>query len=547
MVKFKNTTDMKNLKKIFLYHVLLFTLFALIWVSCKEKEIEELELSRRFRPALFDITNGETSATLEWSPSLFTLPGEVEYLIELSKDGTGFSNVEYSTTTASPAIVVLDTDIDIRENYFARVKAIGSDGVDDSHWLVSDPFQITGEIFILPVSESDVVVDVAVINWQPEDVLTKIVITAQGGTPEVRTISAEEAEAGKKIVDRLTQNTQYTVEIFKGEVPKGSVTFRTKPSYEGSTVIDLTGISGKPSILTDTLPDIPAGSVVLLKRGETYQFSSYDLDRSVTITSGADFISAFATITTSGNFNIVAASEIDSLIFKDLNLIGDDFNGDYVFNINREGTIGKVRFDNVRGHSFRGFFRMQTGALGTQLQDLIINNCVIDSLREFALAWTNNSNSIANIRITNSTVHNARRVISHSSPGSNSIIIENCTFHNAPSGGLEGAEPNYFIDLATNNSANPIIISNTIIGRGWNEGVGDYVRGIRTAGSTANVSNSYSTSDYLSTNASFQIPGLLAYPGNSSGVFTDPASGDFTIKDAAFPGADNAGDPRWRP
>jgi hypothetical protein len=536
---------MKNLKNKILC-ILICVLPSLMWLSCKDKEMEELALSRRFKPALFEVTNGETSATIRWNPSNFTLPGEVEYQVEISKTPE-FSNVEYSTTTTASEITVLDTDIEIRQDYFARIKALGTGNVGDSNWLLTDPFQITGEIFILPVSESDVVVNQAIIHWLTEDVITTVVITPQGGTPVEVAVTAEEADAGEKILDGLDQNTQYTVEIRKGEVPKGVVGFKTKPSWEDSHIIDLTGITGKASILADTLSDIPSGSVVLLRRGEIYEIATKDLDRSVTVTSGADFVPEFATIKISSSFNIVAASVIDSLIFKDVNITGEDFGGDYGFNINREGTIGKVMFDNVRAHRLRGLFRMQTGAAGTKVQDYIVNNCVIDSVREYGVAWTNGLNAFANIRIANSTIYNARRVLSLSSPGSNSIVIENCTFNDAPSGGVEGAESNYFIDLATNGSANPILITNTVIGRGWNEGVGDYVRGIRAGGGTAvNVTNSYRTSDHLSTNAEFQISGLLAYPVASTSLFANPSSGDFTIVDQAFPGADNAGDPRWR-
>jgi hypothetical protein len=537
---------MKDVRKILLFNAFIVASAAFIWMSCKDTESEELALSRRFKPAIFDITGAETFATIAWSPSLFTTPGDVEYQVEISKT-QDFSTIDFSTTTPVTEVTLLDTDLAIRQEYYARVKAIGKDGTNDSNWLISDPFQITGEIFILPINESDVVVDAAVISWQPEEVLTKVVITPAGGTPEERVITEQEATDGQKTIDGLAQNTVYTAEIFKGNVPKGSVTFHTKPSYEGSTIIDLTQITGKPSILADTLPDIASGSVVLLKRGETYEISSYSFASSVTITSGADFVPTYATVFITGSFNIAAAAAIDSLSFKDVNLTGEDFSGDYAFNINQEGTIGSVRFENVRAHRFRGLFRMQTGGAGTHVQDYTVSNCVIDSLREYAVAWTNNSNSIANIRIINSTISKARRVISHSSPGSNSIVIENCTFNDAPSGGVEGAEANYFIDLNTNDSANPVLITNSIIGRGWNEGAGDYVRGIR-AGAATNVSvtNSYNTSDYLSTNTTYQIQGLLGYPAASTSLFADPEGGDFTIVDSGFAGADNTGDPRWR-
>src|SRR5690606_31617932 len=107
------------------------------------------------------------------------------------------------------------------------------------------------------------------------------------------------------------------VVIYKGEVPKGTVRFKTKPSWENDHVIDLTEITGKPNILADTLPDIPAGSVILLKRGERYDISSYDFDKSLTFASAAANVAEYATIEISSNFNIVAAANIDSLVFRD--------------------------------------------------------------------------------------------------------------------------------------------------------------------------------------------------------------------------------------
>lgn len=540
---------MKNIRKIIYYNVLVLIALALISVSCKDEEPEDLKLSRRFRPASIETLSGETSAALEWSPSLFALPGEVEYQVELAKDAD-FTNVEFTQTTTESGLVIPDTEIDIRIDYFARVKALGKDGMGDSNWLMSEAFQITGEIFILPVAEADVVVDAAKIKWAADDdVLTKVVITpADGGASIEVALTAEESAAGEKIVQGLTANTNYTAEIFLGNVSKGSVTFTTKLSYAGSNVIDLREITGRPDVLSDTLDQIASGSVVLLKRGQTYEISSKELDRSVTITSGADFIAEFATIFITSNLNIVASSSIDSLIFKDLNLTGEAYGSDYVFNINRVGTIGTVRFDNVRGHRFRGFFRAQTGTTGTQVEKLFINNCVIDSLRDFSLVNTNNSNTVANIRVTNTTLYDARKVIDHRSPGSNSIVFENCTFNNLPTGGPTGAGTFYFIDLNTQDVANGITITNCIFGKSRDEGMGGVdVRGIRAGGATnVIVTNSYKTSDFISTDPVYQIPGVLDYPGESTSLFANPSAGDFTIIDAEFPGATNAGDPRWR-
>jgi hypothetical protein len=250
-----------------------------------------------------------------------------------------------------------------------------------------------------------------------------------------------------------------------------------------------------------------------------------------------------------GNFNLTANAAIDSLVFKDLNMYSDDFNAKYIFNINQVGTIGKVRFENVRGHRFRGFFRMQTGGAGTKVTDLTILNCVIDSLRDFSLVNTNNSNTVANIRVSNTTIYNARKVIDHRSPGSNSIKFENCSFFNLPTGGTAGGVGGfYFIDLGTTqNSATPIVISNCIFGKTWEETTSSNdARGIQAGAATSvSVTNSYQTSDFVSTNALYQIQGLISYSGTSFNLYTDPANGNFKIKDNAFAGKGNSGDPRW--
>lgn len=516
--------------------------------SCKDEAEEQLNLSRMFRPATFDVTGGEKTAVVKWNASLFTTAGEVEYKLELSKD-IDFSTIEISETTDRPERTFRDTDIDIRIDYYARVKAIGKNGVGDSNWLVSNAFRITGEIFILPIREYDVTITEALIRWKIQEVLTKIVVTPQGNPSFDVTITIGEYNAGEKLVGGLTQNTTYKAEVFNGEnVSKGSVVFKTKPSYSNSTIIDLTTILDRPNVLADTLGLIPSGSVVLLKRGHEYVIpSSKDLDRSVTITSGPDFIEDLASVFMSSNFNLVASSVIDSIVFKDLNMYSDNYDGKYIFNINRIGTIGTVRFENIKGHKFRGFFRMQTGSTGTQVSNFFMNNSIVDSLRDFSLVNCNNQNAVANIRVTNSTIYNARKVIDHRSPGSNSIVFANCTFNNLPTGGAAGGGSFYFIDLNTENTTNGITITNCIFGKSRDEAMGgDDVRGIRKGGTTnVTVTNSYSTSDYISTNETYQIP-LLTFPSPSTNLFANPAQGNFTIVNSSFPGADNTGDPRWR-
>jgi hypothetical protein len=542
-----------------LYKLTPLALILLIWSACKDDDMGTLNLKRRFQPGQFDITEGETSVTIAWDASVFTLPGEVEYEIQLSKD-PAFGTVEVSTTTAETEVVIPDTDIDIRTDYYARVKALGSGRTDDSNWLVSEVFQITGEIFMLPIQEHEILVTSAIISWETEGVIAKIVATPQGGGGVLEfTVSAGEATAGTKTITGLTANTSYVVEIFNAEdVGKGSIGFRTKPSYAESNVIDLTGITGNPKILRDTLQDIPSGSVILLKRGEVYTIDNTDaagdrlINKSVTFVSAAEANPQFARIHLTTNFNFVASSVIDSVVFKDVIIrgvrpAGASFDNDYIINSNVSATVAKIRLENCNISKLRGVVRLQAAAPGTQVANYYINNCVVDSVREFAVVMASAGSAFANVKVTNSTFSHCRRYVNHGVAGNNSLEIANCTFNDLPSGGVEGAEANYFIDFNAANSANPVLITNCILGRTWNEGAGTFVRGVRSGGATNfNVTNTYTLSDFISTSATFLIPGVSTYTGSSTQVFTDPNNENFTIKDSGFPGATTAGDPRWR-
>lgn len=539
--------------------IVLLSIPALLWVACKEDE-PQLNLSRQFKPAAFNITEGETSATIEWSRSLFTLPGEVEYVVELSKDVT-FSTIEFTHTTAEAGVTVLDTDIDIKVDHFARVKAVGKGNTADSNWLISNPFQITGEVLILPVNEYDILPDGVLIHWELDEVLSKMTFTPQGGSPFDVTISLAEYNAGQKLVSGLNQNTNYTTEIFNAtNVSKGSVSFRTKNGYTDSNIVDLRGISGKPKILRDTLQDIPAGSVVYLKRGQTYTFDNTDaaglrnITRTVTIMSGPDLNANLAKIHLTTFFNLVAATNYDSIVFKDVIIkgvraAGASFDNDYLINSNVAANVGVIRLENCKISRLRGTVRGQAAGAGTKIANYYINRCSLDSIREFAVVMASGTSAFANVKITNSTFYKCRRYVNHGVAGNNSLTLENCTFNENPSGGLPAATPaNFLIDYTTGFGTS-VTIKNCIIGKNWLEVAGQTESGgIRiSASASVNVTNTYTLSDFVNPAVAFQIPGSVAYTGSSTTVFQAPSTGNFKIIDTAFPGASSAGDPKWRP
>jgi hypothetical protein len=439
------------------------------------------------------------------------------------------------------------------------VKAVGTEDRGDSNWLVSSSFRILGEQFLLPVTTENVIDKAVRLYWKPNPDLTKIVITPAGGAPIDIVLNSTDLAATMRQINSLTPATNYTAEIFAGVKSKGTLLFITKAGVVGN-VIDLRDISitKKPNILLDTLPDIAPGSTVLLKRGASYALAtSYNFDRTVTIQSGLDFGTNLAFIKPTGSaaaanvaFNIVAGSTIDSLVFKDLILKGSrvaspfSYNSDYLFNISNVGTIGKIKLENCTVKMLRGVVRLQTGSTGTKITDYLVNNCVMDSIREYGLvSVATANNAIKNIKITNSTVSRARRFIIHSVTGNSSLAIDNCTFNELPSGALAAA--NYFIDYGSANTAS-MTMKNSILGKVWNEtNTGTAIFGIR-AGSTTQliVTNTYSTSDFV--NTTNPLPGLSVYSATAANLFTDFNNDNFKIKEANFIGKATAGDPRWR-
>lgn len=518
--------------------------------SCKKEFDSEFDLSRNFSPNGWNIIQRETDVEINWSPSLFST-GDLSYTIELSKTQT-FQTIDFTATADTTVVTVNNTQIGVRVPYYARVKALGNGTQEESKWFVTpETFMIVGEQFFLPIGPNDLIDIAVILRWTATPGLTKITL-AQGSNPAIDIpLDATDLAATMKQINGLTPNTTYTAELYAGTLFKGILTFTTRAALAGS-VIDLRSFSGQPGILADTIPDVAAGSIVVLKKGETYTIpSTMDIPRAITIMPGFDFSTAETKIFMGGSsFNIPAGSDIDSIVFKDVTLYSDGYGSKYVFNISRACNINKIRFDNCRVEIFRGVVRLQSAVI--TVKDFVVNNCIMDSLSNYAVFSIDNVNCKAdNITLTNSTFYKAERIITSRS-NSVSIKIENCTFNEAPSGN------NYLINYQDGSTLNKVTtginISNCIfgIGKTTTSSSNRSVRGIR-ADASVTVSNSYKTSDFTyvpipdpPNGDPFAIPSLINYAGTSEQLWESPYTGNFSIIDNSFAGRNSAGDPRWR-
>jgi hypothetical protein len=348
-----------------------------------------------------------------------------------------------------------------------------------------------------------------------------------------------------KVISGLNSFTEYIIFLYSGTTVRGWANFKTKEPLVGS-LIDLRGITGNPSILRDTVADVASGSIIILKRGEQYNINGEtNLDKTLTFIAGDDLLNpARPILYFTSNFNITASSNIDSLVFNGLLLRGSDFNSRYVFNISRACNIGKLKFENCVAEMFRGVVR-------TQLQPAIINtfemnNCLVDSIKDYGVFNIDVATSRADvIKITNSTIYNAQKVIV-SRNNSVSVLVENCTFNEAPLG--DNSNYIWYRTAGSDNVTNNITVNNCILG------IGDplattgaiSVKGITAnAATTINANNNYKTSDHVSGGNEF--PGITPIAKTIVELWRDPRGGDFTIIDNTFSGRKTSGDPRWRP
>lgn len=527
---------MKLMKKL-KYQIFVALLLTVVIVSCKKVTLERFTPDRMFTPTAINITTQDTSVIISWPASLFSAGSGVTYTLEISQDSTFQGTPALTLKVDSTAAVVTDDVLKDRTKYFVRVKANATaNAAESAQWVASTtPFSLVGVQIFHPVQSSDIIDNAVILNWTTTEGVNKIVFTKANGDTMQFAVTADENTAGQALIEGLSAGTNYTAEIFDGNKSKGILTFTTKAPVTGNNVVDLRLVNDRPSVLFDTLSQIPDGAIVLLKRGLTYTIpSAYTFDKSVSIRSGLGFGSP-AELLLSNNFD--ASGNIDSLNFSDLN-IATDGNAAYFMNIGHATVVGNVKVENctTSGVFNNSFIRLKTA--GAEINNLLINNCIIDSFgigAKYAVVYANASSKalIDNITIQNSTFYSFYYLVRQDGITGTSLNINNCTFNDMINNG------GYFINYS---GTFPSIfnIMNTILGSTIDP---TNANGIKSSGNAV-LSNTYMTSDCVF--SANPITGATSYPGTAANLFTDPANGDFTIKDNSFAGKNTAGDPRWR-
>lgn len=512
---------------------------AFMFTACiKDKQAEGGAPDRLFRPTIKGTLKADGNYIAATWEKVATA---VSYTVQLSKDT--FKTIDRTVTVDTSAVLFQNLLWD--KLYQLQVRANAPDTTKNSKFGSLGAIKTPKFPSILQAfnPNSDATDEAVKVSWTTSGATVTSIKVLKLDSSLVKDVTLTPTDVANqyRIITGLASSTSYIIELFSGSTLRGYDTYTTKVQLTG-TIIDLRSIDGRPSVLSDTLPAIPSGSIVLLKRGQTYNISSgVPLSKSVSIRSGDDLsASSQATIYFTSNFNFAAGAVIDSIEFNDVYMRSDNYGSRYIFNTTASATVGKLKFLNSKMEIFRGITRLQSGT--TTVNNYIVDNCVIDSIANYGILTVDNTTVKAdNISITNSTIYRAERFIvsSKQTAGSSSVTVSDCTFNEILTGS------NILIDYGSFNVAGGINVSNCIFG--VVKAGGTTQRDVRAGSSTTvNSINNYRTSDYVSAGVTNDFQPIQTYPKSSTQLWQDPINGNFKIIDGSFPGRSNAGDPEWR-
>jgi hypothetical protein len=517
------------MNKIFFFCAIL----AAVAIGCKKTELTEP--TRLFRPVIEGQLSVDSNTVVAgW----LKISGAKSYRFQISRD----------TFRTIDKTLALDTNIAVvkgllfNQLYQVQVMALAPDSVYNSKWSNLGAIKTMTSILNVP-GVADITFNSVRVRWTTKGspvTSIKIVKKSNSSVAAQVTLSPADILAENKIIAGLEAATAYTIFLYSGTDERGFVEFTTKAPFSG-TVIDLSGITGRPNVLADTIPIIPSGSTVLLGRGQTYNIASaINLNKSMVIISKPDLaLTAQAKIYFTNNFNFTAGATIDSLEFNDVYMYSDNYAARYVFNTTANATVGKIKFMNSTVEIFRGILRLQSGT--ASLGSFVINNCIVDSVSGFGVLTVGVATTkVDNVLFTNSTFYKCEKIITSASP-SVSVLVDACTFNEAPFG-----NNSFYIDYGTTLAVtNGITVSNNIFGIAKTSAGSYNIKDLRASPATViNASNNFRTSDHLSTGN--DLPNIVVYNRTSLLLWVNPFAGDFKINDNTFPGRSTSGDPRWR-
>jgi hypothetical protein len=530
--------------KIITKHIFFWLIAVAMFLGACTKNPSENPYIRLFMPVV------STSPAITGNSVYFSwlkIAGSASYKVDISRDTT-FATIDKTIKVGADTTNVVFSNLLWDTPYRIRLQAIASDPTKNSKYVLMDVR--TGKfptILVVPTA-NDLTDYSVVVRWSNTGATaTSINVSKTDGTL-VKTVPilAGDITNAYKEIQGLKGATTYVITIFSGTTLRGTQNYTTVATPNlGSHVIDLRSITGRPTLLTDTMSTAVSGTVFVLRRSETYTCNTATMVLSKSIK-----VICLPGLGTPAQLNYLNETDfsgnIDSVKFSNVSISGMKPDGitkvAYMFNTTSSlnSNVGILSFENCTVKSFgNAILRMQsTSAI---INKVYVNNCVINDIgiaSGYAIfhCGTGTGNKINIFEMQSSTCYNfSKGVLMNNMANSTSALINNCTFNDLITSG------NYFMDFNTF-TVGSVNITNCIFGKTKDPLLSRGVRASTTT--TVNTNNCYNTSDFVvTTNV---IPGLNAFSGLSTDLWTDPTNGVFSFKTATFAGKTSSGDPRWR-
>ena len=366
------------------YLLVLGSAFLFTTTGCKREEFNpNFELPRQFKPGEINITAGETQAEIEWAPSLFTANKSETYTIQLSKDSSFQGTILQEKQVDTTYVVYTDDVLDVMEYYFVRVKANALGSTAASGWVHSGRFRITGEQIFLPLLDVDIKDKSVLLKWRPSPLVTKIIITPAGGAPTEITLTPADVAANERLVTGLTPSTNYTAQIYRNTILKGTIAFTTDE-------LNLFTVTLQPGDdLVEAVENAADGDVIGLAPG------SYDC---------VDALGAYVNLVVSAKTITIASTSGNpantKVNFKEIKLNGTGA-GIRLKGIEFDGTAASADyFINLTG--------LTSDSEAATFTDVIVENCIVHNTDNAFMRGNrggNNAHKIDSIYVNNTIAH----------------------------------------------------------------------------------------------------------------------------------------------
>lgn len=504
------------------------------------------------------VTAEDTEAEITFK----TVPNADHYTIELSTDslyddiaeGATAGSKVFNTTfenISSASVIMTVKGLNGETKYYLRVKAVSDGTIPSSKWVYYKTgsgrgyFITKAEQIFYPLEASDIEDGVLHVNWQAEAQVTHLKVLANGEEVNTITLNASDIAAGKYDIIGLAPTTTYTIEIYNGEVRRGSLNVTTPasmPAADYKYTLDAAVTILTQNMLNEIAEEAMAASsdptnysvTIGIPSDVTIDIHGTSEDGSATSVKIPEGMSVTFFGLAGGEKPVINASKSLDIrgshaFVRFENVVITDGGCQYLINQSEGCTLGEFAFTDVDIKNMsRSWIRLQ-GSSAKAIERLIIDGCTVDTQGAggYALFYFNNAAyTIGSMIVKNSTFSNLVHSFTDCRNANiGGITVSDCTFYNIIGPGR------YFVDAQGVNVS--INVTNTIFALTNT----DTSKGIRDA--TMETVNSYMTNDFVLSSNKFTVD--QEYDGSSTDLFADPANGDFTIKVATI----KSGDPRW--